>query len=76
MYDESLELPSFVKLRHTMRKRCRDYSLDVPQVIFFFCVKSASSFSPPTTHSQISPLANHTDSKSLGASFPCGCGCW
>ena len=31
LYDESLELPSLVKLRHTMRKRCRDYSLDVPQ---------------------------------------------
>lgn len=44
MYDESLELPSFVKLRHTMRKRCRDYSLDVPQEAVEFVQKSVEVY--------------------------------
>lgn len=44
LYDESLELPSLVKLRHTMRKRCRDYSLDVPQESVEFLQKSVEVY--------------------------------
>jgi hypothetical protein len=44
LYDESLELPSFVKLRHSMRKRCRDYSLDVPQESVEFLQKSMETY--------------------------------
>ena len=40
LYDESLELPSFLKLRHSMRKRCRDYSLEVSQESVEFLQKS------------------------------------
>lgn len=44
LYDESLELPSFTKLRHNMRKRCRDYSLDVPQESVEFVQKSVEVY--------------------------------
>jgi hypothetical protein len=44
LYDESLELPSLMKLRHSMRKRCRDYSLDVPQESVEFVQKSVEMY--------------------------------
>jgi hypothetical protein len=44
LYDESLELPSFTKLRHNMRKRCRDYSLEVPQESVEFVQKSVEVY--------------------------------
>ena len=31
LYDESLELPSMIALRQSMRKRCRDFALHLPQ---------------------------------------------
>ena len=43
-YDESLELPSFFRLRHTIRKRCRDFALDVPQETVEYMQKAMEEY--------------------------------